>query len=283
MSTNPPTANLPATIKGEVAKLLDKADKLEEAAAGALAILDMDAGSFKKMITTAKAFQLLKAALSDEFMAEIMPLMNTSLGFRTDKDPNQTDKQGKPHVPYSVAVVRDVLVEGALKKARWWGNELNIIAGKLYLTKEYYERMVREFPGLTELDARPGVPAAVGEDGALVPYFVSWKLNGKEMRMERKKVNDVEDTRFSIRKNAGMGVDAVLGKARKRAFAAVFGMLIGKDQEMEDDVIDVTPGAGSKTTSDAPPASGANGDPKADQKKLNQESGETSNTMFGVK
>lgn len=260
--------NLSISIKADVAKLLEKADRLEEAAARALAILDIEAGSFKKMITTAQAFALLKAALTDDFMAEIMPLMNTSLGFRTDKDPNQTDKQGKPHVPYSVAVVRDVLVEGALRRARWWGNEINIIAGKLYLTLPYYERMVREFPGVTDIDARPGVPAMIGEDGALVPYFVSWKLHGKEMRMERKKVSDVEDTRFCIRRNAGMGIDAVLGKARKRAFAAVFGMITGKEDEVEDDVIDVTPSPGSKTDQGTldPPDEGSNGDAKSKAK-----------------
>lgn len=256
MSTTPSSANLPATTASQtqaVARLLAKADELEAAASSALQLLDIQGGTFKTFFATSQAFKIIKAALSDDIVTEIMSLMNTSLGFRTDKDPNQVDRQGKPHIPYSIAVVRDVLVEAAIKKARWWGNEFNIIAGKLYLTKEYYERMVREFTGLTDLDARPGVPTMIGEDGALVPYFVSWKLKGKEMKMDRRKVSDIEDTRFVIRRNAAMGVDAVLGKARKRAFAAVFGILTGREDEGEDDVLvlDVTATTISPSSGDA--------------------------------
>lgn len=223
-------SSVPATIANS-AVMLEKAEQLENAAMEALKILDADVGAFQKTIRTSIAIKALREALTEDVMKVVMELQNTSLGFRTDRDPNQLDADGKPKKPYDVAVVKDCLIEGALKGARWTGNEINIIAGRCYLTKEYFERMVRDFPGVTGVDPKPGVPQEVGEKGALVPYTITWKLNGKPMKLERLRINDAEDYRFAIRKNAGMGTDAILGKARKRAFAAVFSILTGKEAE----------------------------------------------------
>lgn len=271
------TENLPATIPSE--RALELCDKLEAVATTALAQLDVDAGPFKKMARMAIAIQQFKDALTDEFMKlVIMPLANTKLGFTTDRDPNKPGSDGKAPTPYDITVVRQVLVEGALQKARWTGNEITIIAGGLYLTKQYYERMVREYPGVSNVNPKAGVATMVGDDGALVPYVIEWDqvIDGKthRRRMERLKVSDAEDYRIVVRKNRNMGVDGLLGKARKRAFAAVWSMLTGKEPDNiePDDANTIDVPAGSVRSS--PTAES----PKKDPSKPNDSTGNPGQT-----
>lgn len=253
MSTAVATAQpkVPATMTtSSAAAMLQKAEQLEKAASDALEILNVDAGAFQKTIRTSIAIQALQAAMTEEVMETVMRLANMKLGFTTDRDPGKIDPDtNKPFVPYSVPVVRNVLIEGALRGARWTGNEITIISGGLYLTQSYWERMVREYPGVANVDAKPGVPVNLGDDGALVPYVIEWDQVGADgksthRRMARLKVSDNEDHRFVVRRNKGMGTDGLLGKARKRAFAAVYSMLTGREAEgVEPDdsnTIDVT-------------------------------------------
>ena len=194
-----------------------------------------DAGRFSKAITLANGIKRLQLALTGEVMAQIMPLQGNTLGFRTDRD----SKGG-----YKIEQVRDCLIEAVLRGANPVGNEFNIIASRSYMTKEFFTRMVGEFPGLTDLKLRPGIPSIQGKS-ALVPYVVTWKLDGVLKKIERVKTED-DDTRIPVRVNEGQGPDAVIGKATRKILAQIYTELTGSAASFPDgeadegEIIDVT-------------------------------------------
>lgn len=188
----------------------------------------------KQAIKLAGGVRAMRLALSDKVVEELfMPLQGTPLGFRTDKDTERG---------YPVGAVKECVIEALIRGFQVVGNEFNIIAGRAYFTKEGFERKVRQFPGLTNLDLRPGVPTQK-EGGALVPYRATWLLQGKPMELVRDLVkNDrgelVGDERIPIRVNGGMGADAILGKAKRKILAQIFELISGTTIP-DGDVIDV--------------------------------------------
>jgi hypothetical protein len=165
-------------------------------------------------------------------MEDIMALMGSPLGFVTDRDDPATRKQGVG--PYDVETVRDCMMVAVLQGGRVVGNEFNIIASRAYMTKAYFKRVVNEFPGVTDVQDTPGVPVLVGDKGALCPFVITWKLYGVRCSFERiyRKGENVAmsyDERIPIRVNAYMGTDAIIGKATRKAYAAVYARLTGSD------------------------------------------------------
>ena len=188
-----------------------------------------DSGHFGRAFRMAAAIRALHHAISDDMMKDIMALQGTGLGFLTDKDdPAKNNPPG-----YPIQEVKLVAIEAALMGAYWVGNEFNIISNRPYLTKNFFTRKLREFPGLTDLKLSPGVPVMMGDKGALVPYVATWKLNGEAMRLERllTKLDDGRelDERICVRVNSGMGADAILGKAERKIKAAIYARLTGSD------------------------------------------------------
>lgn len=199
-----------------------------------------DSGHFGRAFRMAAAIRALHQAIDDDMMKDIMHLQGTGLGFLTDKDdPSKNNPPG-----YPVGEVKLVAIEAALMGAYWVGNEFNIISARPYLTKNFFTRKLREFPGLTDLKLFPGVPVLMGDKGALVPYIATWNLNGQEMRIERllTKLDDKRelDERICIRVNSGMGADAILGKAERKIKAAIYARLTGSD--LTDGEVDDVPG-----------------------------------------
>lgn len=187
-------------------------------------------GRIQRAAVLAQGMQRLKDLISDEFIAQnFQPLQGSRLGFLTDKD----DKGG-----YDTKTVRECLIEALLRGVQPVGNEFNIIAGQPYITKEGFARLVREFPGLTDLRENYGVPK-MSDNGARVQCSASWKLNGVEDSLERE---------FAIKVNRGMGTDAVLGKAKRKLLAAVFDRLTGS--EMPEGEVGDAPAASGSTKSE---------------------------------
>ncbi len=193
--------------------------------------------AFMQAVKMAQGISALRAALTDQFVAQaIMPLQGSKLGFLTDKD-----KEGG----YGIHVVREASIEAMLRGFSVVGNEFNIIAGGFYGAKAGFARKVLEFPGLTDLVLEPGVPQLVADKGALVPYTATWRLDGKPMVMACEYTKDgekVTDRRIPVKVNAGMGTDAVLGKAERKLFARIFQRLNGNTFGLVDgEVGDVEP------------------------------------------
>jgi hypothetical protein len=182
----------------------------------------------------------LDELITDEMMDDVMSLCGHPLGFRTDKD----DKPDK----YPVEVVRPVFIEATIRGFRTTNNEFNIIAGRFYGCKNGFSRLVKTHPGLTNFEESMAVPERQG-GRALVGYVARWELNGEEMNYQRGKKrvsggSDFDD-RIVVRVNEGMGDDAILGKAARKAYAAIHDLITGHNVPTPEgdvgDTIDVPP------------------------------------------
>lgn len=177
---------------------------------------------FEKAYQIATAAQQLKALLTPEYMKPIMALQGNRLGFKTDKD----DKGG-----YSEDIVKNCLIEAVLTGVQPWGNQWNIIAGNTYVTKEGFGHLLANFKGLKDYEIIPGLPRINTEKtGAAIMMKVKWTLTN-EPQQER-------DLDISVKMNAYMGVDAVIGKATRKARAWLHSKLTGVEIG-EGDVSDV--------------------------------------------
>ena len=174
-----------------------------------------NAGAFDRAFRLANGVNQLRKMLTPALMAPVMNLQCTALGFRTDKD-----RDGG----YPENVVKECLIEAVLRGVMPTSNEFNIIAGRTYITKEGFARLVREFPGMSNLRLTIGVPKT-RDGGALVTCQASWKLDGKEDSIERE---------FAVKLNAGMGADGAVGKATRKTLAAVYGVLTGSEHSVSD-------------------------------------------------
>lgn len=203
----------------------DKIEAMEALAKECNFIKIMDTkGLFAGQIAMASAVHQLAELIDDEMMAPIMSLQNSGLGFRTDKTPGG----------YPVAIVKEVMIEATMRGLRMVGNEVNIIGGKFYAAKAGCYRLVMEWPGLTDFVLEQDVPKAMN-GGALVGCKATWKVEGEPDSLEKR-----EDQAIPVRVNSGQIVDATLGKAKRKMYAAVYDKLCGgKSPLPEGEVIDV--------------------------------------------
>jgi hypothetical protein len=185
----------------------------------------------ERTLTLAESMATMRQHFRGDVLERIKGLKGTALGYMTDESGRKD--------PYANEVIRDCVIEAMLRGATPVGNEFNIIAGRCYLTKQYFERALRQFPGLSELRLVEGVPHQTA-NGALVPYKASWKLNGQPDSLDCDDSGAV-DTRIAVRINSGMGVDAILGKAKRKMLARIFARVSGSewvdtDSEIPDEV-----------------------------------------------
>ncbi len=179
-----------------------------------------DTGDFAGTISVARGMRQLQEMITPEVMEEIYPLMNSPLGFDTDRNPFKDPNA----VPYSMEVVRQCFIVATLKGAHTAGNEWNIIGGNPYLTKNAYSRMLPSYPGISDLRIDYGVPRIL-EGKAIVPCHARWKLRGvpNELKAE-----------IPVRLNKGMGDDAAIGKAERKIRYRVWVIVTGQKSEAPD-------------------------------------------------
>ena len=219
-------------------------------------------GELQQALSLANGMKALRAALTKEVVEDLlMPLQGTALGFRTDKD-----KDGG----YPWVIVRDCMIEAFVRGYSPVGNETNIIAERFYATKEGLDRKLREFPGLTDLEYKPGVPHLPHDKGALVPYTVRYRFNGVKGEIVCDLVRDPKDPkvilgdqRIPVRVNGGMGADAILGKARRKIMAKLLDRLLGGKITTPDG--DIGEAADVLTTAEPAPAAPSGEKPKTAQ------------------
>lgn len=176
-------------------------------------------GRFKQMMLISSGIKRLRNALTPEILQEVMFLQGSALGFLTDKDKEGGYKD--------LNVIRDCVLEATMRGAMVCGNEMNIIARRPYFTIAYFKRILRQFPGLTGLKVNLSVPKLV-EGRQVVHASCSWALQG---------VKDALEVDIPIKVNAGMGDDAILGKARRKAMAQIYGQITGSpiaDADVDD-------------------------------------------------
>lgn len=235
-----------ATATKEKTQLVDRANPspmIPQSKAQAIAVLDSTSrqaseelrntdSDIVRAMVMANGIKKLEAALTPEIMADVVQLQNTPLGFRTDKAGSG----------YSVEQLRPVVCMALLRGLRLTGNEWNVIAGNLYVTKEGFQRLLAEFPGLSNLHIDIGVPESKGE-GALVPCRAGWKMHGDPDYLDCT-VRNGTDFRIPIRVNKAMGMDAILGKAKskllRRVYERVTGSVFESDADGDDNVLEGT-------------------------------------------
>jgi len=201
-----------------------KLSRIEDVASRCKLVKPEDRGVFEHAAMVAAGMNELRQLVDKEVMQYVMPLQGSSIGFRTDRDHQQDNGYGQE-------VVRDCLIEATIRGVRPVGNEFNIIGSRCYLTKEGLRRLVLEWPGLTNLQILPGLPKMVGDKGAVIHVKATWVLRGKSQSIE---------TDFPIRVNAGMGGDAIRGKAERKVLKAIHDQLTGQSVP-EGDVDDMEP------------------------------------------
>ena len=169
---------------------------------------------FEKSYQIANSIQFLKENLTDEYMKPIMSMQGSRLGFKTDKD-----KDGG----YPLKVVKECLIDAVLSGVQSYGNQFNIIAGNMYVTKEGYGHLLSKIKGL-KYSIKHGVPRIdASKQFAIVESTVKWNFNGEQRE---------EKLEFSIKGNAYMTADAYTGKAEKKSRAFIFNQV--SDIEVSD-------------------------------------------------
>jgi len=186
--TNKMLSECPATVESWAPKDLPSAallGEIQQVVDTCSAIMGTPERRFREALTLARGIQRLREIISFELVtSNLMGLQNTALGFLTDRK--------APDYPngYDIATVRECLIEAMILGVRPTNNEFNIIAGRVYVTKNGLARLVREHPNLTDLQLMPGIPALAADgQGALVPFVATWRLNGREFQMSRIKVD----------------------------------------------------------------------------------------------
>lgn len=174
---------------------------------------------FQKAYLMAEGIRQLKTMLTDEYMQPIMALQGSRLGFRTDKD---------KEAGYPMNVVRDCVIEGVLMGLQPYGNQINIIGGNMYATKEGIGYWLNNCKGLKH-EIVCGLPR-LNADGksAAVDATIKWTINGE---------TNERIIPIPIRVNAMMGVDAIMGKATRKARAWLMSTVSGievVDNDVED-------------------------------------------------
>ena len=174
----------------------------------------------QKAIHTSRALARVRQLVTTKFISDhVMPLMNSPLGFMTDKN-----KAGQP--TYTADELREPVCECLIRGFSIAGNEFNVISGRFYGAQAGYRRLVRELPGLTDLEELAGEPVfSQGGGSATVRYIVRCKISGKEWTLKNEEGKP--GRKFTIRVNGGMGPDAVIGKAARKALKAAYEEITG--------------------------------------------------------
>lgn len=221
--TDKPTYSL---IPAESTENVRKLDALARTSLAEISAAEVAGDSLAKGLIAGTALSQMRGLLTDAVLATLMPLVGTPLGIRTDRD---HDQRG-----YDSSVVRDVVLAGLMRGARVVGNEMNIIGGNLYLTKEYWERRFRELPGMESVrPPRCGIPKPVTISDkvyAMTQARVEYRYRGKVGKIEC-----AGDDAIIVVWNKGQGIDAIHGKVKKRLYAFGVATITGAHVDVEDE------------------------------------------------
>lgn len=200
---NTPATQNPASMLPAVCQDAQKQFELACKSAQGLQTLNNFGAAFQAV----SVVSLLRQALTDEVMdAVFMPLMNTKIGFLTDH--NGKPRSGnRPALPlYSREVVRDAIIDAVTIGLLPTGNQFNIIADRMYPTKEGYTALLRRLGIKYFIDV--SYDKSQGKGFAEIPCKISYEYNG-------------EKNSFSIiatvKKDDYSSPDQLRGKAERRA------------------------------------------------------------------
>lgn len=209
-----------------VKKTMTASDRISAAKEGMLKVQEVsqqvqrdivESEGFTKTIAIASGLVAIEEAMTDEVVAVLEQLQGNPMGFKADK-------------AYSAPVVKQVAIRAMMHNANLHGNEFNIIAGQCYLTKEYFERKLREYPGVTDLVLDVYCPEdGVAKDKQVqlkVGGYASCKLNGKLVEVFARNSEKYGDQRFVVVAFNG-DIDQAMGKGKKRLAQKLYERIAG--------------------------------------------------------
>jgi hypothetical protein len=175
----------------------------------------------------------LREALTDEVMNKVfMPLMNTKIGFLTDK-PGRNRKTGQPEPLYDIETVRLSIIDAVSIGLLPTGNQFNVIASKMYPTKEGYTFLLKKLGVKYMLDV--SYDKGANQNFAEIPVKISYEHNGDK--------NSFSIT-ATVKKDSFSSHDQLRGKAERRGKRALYEYITGCDfgdaDELSSKPIDTT-------------------------------------------
>lgn len=174
--------------------------------------------NFGAAFNAAQVIGLLREALTDEVMkAVFMPLMNTKVGFRTDRD-GKPDKNGRTKPLYDIPTVRDAIIDAAIIGLLPTGNQFNIISGTMYPTKEGYTVLLKKIGAKYLIDVQQD--QSKDPAFAILPCKISYAFNGDKNSLT---------VMATVRRDQYSSNDQLRGKAERRAKKALYEYLTGTD------------------------------------------------------
>jgi len=202
----------------EIKKYEKEQEKFEIACKNAenLSIVQNAGAAFQAVVVV----KSLRELLTDEIMKDVfMPLMNTKIGFLTDRT-GKPDRKGNIKPLYSLDIVRDAIIDAASFGLLPTFNQFNIIAEKMYPTKEGFTSLLKKLGVIYVLN--------FGEDLSKPDAKfaqISVKINYK--------IKDEDQKPFImmavVPKNAYSSYDQLKGKAERRAKKMLYEYVTGLD------------------------------------------------------
>lgn len=182
-------------------------------------------GQFERMFALGEGIRTLNDMITKPMMEKIMYLQGQPLGFRTDMDPT---KKNPNQNGYPVEKVKPIFIEAVLRGLPPVGNCFNIISDRLYITKEGFKHILKNYPGLTDLKYTME-PPVVRDKRTIVDFESTWKMNGQQQTLCGS---------IPITTNAYSTPDQILGKGERkllyRVHAEVTGSVVSEFEERDE-------------------------------------------------
>ncbi len=196
--------------------------------------IDSNYSEYEKSIAYGHYLTEIRKQIIGKPLDIIRSLMNTGIGFKTDRNPN--DPKNK-QAPYDDEIVKNCVVQAIMHGLRIHGNEFNILGGNFYATKEGLERIVNTNPLLErEIKEKIKQMKQSSDTGTwAITYEYEFKL--KECAEVKGEVT------FYIKGKMGnyeIPLDAIQGKAKRKLYKVIYNkMTQGFKLEDADDIDDI--------------------------------------------
>jgi hypothetical protein len=158
--------------------------------------------------------------------------MNTKVGFLTDRN-GRPRSNGRPALPvYTIPVVRDAIIDAVSIGLLPTGNQFNIIAERMYPTKEGYTALLRRLGVKYFIDV--SFDKGQNPNFAEIPCKINYEHNGEKNNF---------GVIATVKKDEYSSPDQLRGKAERRAKKALYEYITGCDfgeADEQSSVVDIT-------------------------------------------
>ena len=165
-----------------------------------------------KIFMLADAVAMVAGFLTNERMQSIMMLQGKKIGFKTDKDKDGGYPQG---------LVQQCIIDAMMTGVLATGNQFNIIAGNMYVTKEGFFHLLKNLEYLEDYDIEPDATTFSQNGGvATISCIVKYKKKGENQKQFKRTYKIKNDPKWG-------SYDAVIGKMDRKARKDLYEKLTG--------------------------------------------------------